>query len=179
MHKIYTKTGDHGETSLADGSRLTKDHPIVESYGNIDELNSFIGWIESSLPEHRLILVKIQNDLFSIGSEVAAQKQDIEDWYITPSSTKALEEDLDKRSESLEPLRSFILPGGSEATSLVHVTRTICRRAERSLITASNHGNIRPEIIKYINRLSDWLFVFARFVANEANITESKWQPKR
>lgn len=185
--KIYTKTGDKGETSLYGGTRVSKASARVESYGNIDELNSFIGvaksWIESDEIVNQL--KKIQFDLFTVGSESAtpvdklmlANGKSRLPIVISETEISELENWMDAMEKHLQPLQYFILPGGGKAATSLHVARTVCRRAERSLIFLAESEEVRPELIKYLNRLSDYLFVLARYVSKLQNETEEFWNP--
>jgi len=185
--KIYTKTGDKGETSLYGGTRVSKASARVESYGNIDELNSFIGVAKSHIEDQGAIdqLKKIQFDLFTVGSESATPADKLMlangrsrlSLVISETEISELENWMDAMEEHLEPLQYFILPGGGKAATSLHVARTVCRRAERSLIFLNESENIRPELIKYLNRLSDYLFVLARYVSKLQNETEEFWNP--
>lgn len=178
--KIYTKTGDEGETSLWGGSRVKKSHPRVNAYGTLDEANSFIGLAASYLPESesRVLerLTRIQNDLFVLGSELATQagsKTSIP--LLDEKSIFQLESEIDEMEESLEPLKNFILPGGSSSGSALHLARTVIRRAERECVDLE----VRSEVIRYLNRLSDHLFVMARFVNKRLGQVETKWVSSR
>ncbi len=185
--KIYTKTGDKGETALYGGTRVSKASARVESYGNIDELNSFIGLAKSEIQvEHVIVqLEKIQFDLFTLGSESATPTDKLTltngksrlDLMISDSEITELENWMDEYEEQLEPLQFFILPGGGKAATHLHVCRTVCRRAERSLVFLNESEEVRPELIKYLNRLSDYLFVLARYVSKLDGKTESYWNP--
>lgn len=185
--KIYTKTGDKGETGLYGGTRISKASARVESYGNIDELNSFIGVAKSLIEDEELIrqLKKIQFDLFTVGSEAATPVDKLMlangkprlPLLISEKEVTELEEWMDKMDESLEPLQYFILPGGGKAATALHVARTVCRRAERSLVFLNASEEVRPELIKYLNRLSDYLFIMARYVSKLNNEPEEYWNP--
>ncbi len=180
MSKIYTKTGDSGKTSLANGERLQKSHCVISAYGEVDELNASLGLLESELQIKTELLSLIQNNLFSIGAELAHPTGTTQDWYIQDHDTKHLENDIDAMNTNLPALKNFILPGGDKKVALIHVSRTICRRAERSVVSIITESNdVRPEIIQYLNRLSDWLFVLARFVGKAENIAERIWIAKK
>ncbi len=180
--KIYTKTGDDGTTGLFGGARLAKDHNRIEAYGTVDELNSVIGWLIAVIPDQKIdaLLQNIQSRLFTIGSNLASQPgkdmitPDLEDEDIA-----LLESSIDKMQESLPPLTHFIMPGGSQSVSAAHLARTVCRRAERRCVTLSNESSVEPKIILYLNRLSDFFFVLARWLADREGITEIKWQPRK
>ncbi len=185
--KIYTKTGDKGETALYGGTRVSKASARVESYGNIDELNSFIGLAKSEIINETVIsqLEKIQFDLFTLGSESATPTDKLMlangksrlDLMISEAEITELENWMDEYEAQLEPLQFFILPGGGKAATLLHVCRTVCRRAERSLVFLNESEEVRPELIKYLNRLSDFLFVLARYVSKLDGMPESYWNP--
>ena len=185
--KIYTKTGDKGETALYGGTRVSKASARVESYGAIDELNSFIGVAKSQVEDEEVLnqLKKIQFDLFTVGSEAAtpADKMFLANGnprlplIISEKEIEELENWMDKMEESLEPLQFFILPGGGKAATSLHVARTVCRRAERALVFLNETEEVRPELIKYLNRLSDYLFVLARYVSKLQNEKEEYWNP--
>ncbi len=186
--KIYTKTGDKGETSLYGGLRVSKASSRVESYGNIDELNSFIGVAKAHIENDAVLnqLRKIQFDLFTLGSESATPVDKLMlangkprlPLIISETEITELENWMDAMEEHLEPLQYFILPAGGKAASSLHVARTVCRRAERSLIFLSEGEEVRPELIKYLNRLSDYLFVAARLVSKLQNEAEEYWNPR-
>lgn len=186
--KIYTKTGDKGETSLYGGTRVSKASSRVESYGNIDELNSFIGVAKCQIEDAAVLkqLRKIQFDLFTLGSESAtpadklmlANGQPRLPLTISDTEIEELEKWMDSMEETLEPLQYFILPGGGKAATALHVARTVCRRAERGLILLQQEEAVRPEMIKYLNRLSDYLFVLARYVSKLQGEPEEYWNPR-
>lgn len=186
--KVYTRTGDTGQTGLVGGKRLPKDHPRIESYGSVDELNSVIGLALSFLAKKgaskrreklRLILEAIQQKLFDIGSELATLPGDEYEGQITLQAENVvwLEEIIDAMNEELQPLKSFILPGGTSLNAFLHQARTVCRRAERDILKLNQIDLVNPEIIKYINRLSDFLFVAGRWVTETLGETETLWQP--
>jgi cob(I)alamin adenosyltransferase len=176
--KIYTKTGDKGTTGLFGGKRVDKDDIRIEAYGTVDELNSFIGHL-IALAEASKTLNTIQHRLFTIGSSLAS---DPNKSLITPdileSDIQLLEHEIDQMNESLPPLRAFILPGGSQSVAIAHQCRTITRRSERRVISLSKVSNIDPLIIQYLNRLSDYFFVYARFLAKEEGVEEVEWHPR-
>jgi cob(I)alamin adenosyltransferase len=181
LSRIYTKSGDAGETGLGDGSRVRKDHLRVAAYGEVDELNAVLGVALSiaGVPETTL-LRGIQNDLFDLGADLCVPKKEGEPaekrLRVTPEQVAKLEKAIDQLNEKLEPLRSFILPGGSTAAAQLHVARTVCRRAERSLVTLMSSETINPQALIFLNRLSDLLFVLAR-VANDGGKGDVLWQP--
>ena len=186
--KVYTRTGDTGQTGLVGGKRLPKDHPRIEAYGSVDELNSVIGLVLSFLAKKEaskrreklgLILEAIQQKLFDIGSELATLPGDEYEGQITLQAENVvwLEEIIDAMNEELQPLKSFILPGGTSLNAFLHQARTVCRRAERDILKLNQIDLVNPEIIKYINRLSDFLFVAGRWVTETLGETETLWQP--
>ena len=178
--KVYTKKGDKGQTQLLGGSIVDKDHVKLECYGTIDELNSFIGNIyDQDLKEfHKEILLNIQNQLFNLGSVISFDgiKDKIKLPNITSKNIEMLEKAIDKMEESLPMLKNFILPSGHPTTSKCHIARTVCRRAERNLVTLSKTSEIDNLHLQYLNRLSDYLFVLSRAVLKENNAEEIEWQ---
>ena len=175
LSKIYTRTGDDGSTGLGDGSRVPKNSPRVEAYGDVDELNSMIGLLlTESLPGHISdSLTDIQHDLFDVGGELSIPGQTT----MTEKQVTRLEKTLDDLNAKLSPLKEFILPGGSRAAALCHIARTICRRAERRLITLQKSETISTITVKYVNRLSDLLFVIARALNASDGDGDVLWQP--
>ena len=173
--KIYTKTGDAGETGLFGGGRVPKDHPRVEAYGDVDELNAVLGMARSAEPMPRVdeVLAPVQRDLFSLGALLATpdlgkMRQHLEKARIDDDRIAQLEHAIDAGEEELEPLRAFILPGGTPKAAALHVARTVCRRAERRVIALDRAGaGIPPVVVRYLNRLSDLLFVLARSAGGE------------
>ena len=162
--KIYTKTGDKGQTSLYDGTRVDKDSIRVESYGTIDELNSYIGLCMHYINEdEKKVLFNIQRDLFYIGSELATKNTDKLNKVVTDNDIKNLENIIDKYMGEAKGIDSFIIPGTSLASAHLHIARTICRRVERIIISLSKIEEVNPMLIKYINRLSDALYAIARY----------------
>ena len=180
--KIYTKKGDEGTTSLFGGSRLPKHHIRIESYGSVDELNSFIGLVRDHLQDTavRVELKNIQETLFTIGSHLAADPSKENLWLpeIETSEVELLEKGIDRMEESLEPLKNFILPGGHPVVSYCHVVRCVCRRAERNVVALSEINEIAPILIQYLNRLSDYFFVLARFLGKSLGAEEVIWESK-
>lgn len=179
--KIYTKGGDQGETSLLGGTRVVKCHERVEAYGNLDELNAFIGMIRDQEidPHYREILIRIQENLF-IAEALVARDPDKQTRHLPvlgESEITLLEKEIDKMNEDLPPLNNFILPGGDPVISYCHIARTVCRRAERSLIRLNLVSPVEDIIIKLINRLSDYLFVLARKTGHDKGIIETPWVP--
>jgi len=178
LSKIYTKTGDDGTTGLGDGTRVPKDSLRVDAYGTVDEANSAIGVVlaESSVPEDvRSILVEVQHDLFELGGELCIPGH----CAISDAFIGRLERELDTLNEDLPALKEFILPGGGRAAAPCHLARTIVRRAERTTITLADDEPVRPEAIKYLNRLSDLLFVVARILARAESGEEVLWNRER
>lgn len=179
--KIYTKTGDQGETSLIGGTRVSKDHDRIEAYGTIDELNSYLGLVKDSIPlsSEQQVLSIVQDRLFSIGSHLAADpsKSRMVLPEIKEEDVKLLEQAMDRMDEKLPPLKNFILPGGHPIVSHCHIARCICRRAERAVVRLDHQEKVETIILHYLNRLSDYLFVLARFVGKELNIIETAWKP--
>ena len=179
--KIYTKTGDDGTTGLIGGSRVKKYDSRLEAYGTVDELNASIGVLRSAeLPENvNEILNQIQNKLFNIGSLLASDDKGAAftaSLSITGNDIKVLEDAIDTYQNQLPELTHFILPGGNFATAQCHVARTVCRRAERQILEFAEHSNVQPEIIIYINRLSDFFFVLSRKLGFDSGIEEVKWK---
>ncbi len=176
--KIYTKTGDTGKTSLFGKARVDKDDIRIEAYGTVDELNSHLGLLLSDIKDTVVsdLILQIQSKLFDIGSNLAA---DPENNYPLPEinaeNTKVLEEAIDKMNVSLQPLKTFILPGGSWTNGQCHICRTVCRRSERRVVTLSKVADVKPEIIKYLNRLSDYLFVLSRYLLAKDGKEEIPW----
>ena len=178
--KIYTKTGDLGETSLLGGTRVPKDHLRVAAYGDVDETNAALGAVRT-LAGTKLerLLFPIQKDLFAIGAQladpthrVAAKRAKA---ALTNAQVRRLEKLIDARDAKLPPLRSFVLPGGTPAAALLHQARTVCRRAERSVVRLAREADVDPRVVVYLNRLSDLLFVLARFENQRAGIAEDRW----
>lgn len=182
--KIYTKTGDLGKTSLIGGTKVPKSHVRIESYGTVDELNSYIGLVNDIFihTESNLLLKEIQDRLFTIGSSLACDPEKeplmkIPD--LKESDIQLLETEMDKMNEVLPVMKSFILPGGHVAVSHFHIARCICRRAERICVQMQEQEIfVDPFVIKYLNRLSDYLFVMARFAAHTLQVQEIPWKPR-
>ncbi|WP_183562720.1 cob(I)yrinic acid a,c-diamide adenosyltransferase [Mucilaginibacter sp. SP1R1] len=180
--KIYTKTGDKGFTSLIGGTRVAKHHLRIESYGTVDELNSYIGLIrDQDISAHdQEILKQIQDRLFTIGSSLAADpeksKMVIPDLHM--ADVELLEREMDAMNEKLPELRHFILPGGSNAISFCHIARCICRRAERITVHLAEESTVDEKVNIYLNRLSDYLFTLARKIGNAHKIPENQWIPR-
>lgn len=182
--KIYTKTGDKGKTSLIGGTKVYKSDLRIEAYGTIDELNSYVGLCLDHLNSNNInnVLAEIQDRLFTIGSALACDpdketKLKIPDLHET--DVELLEKEIDKMNEVLPQMKSFILPGGNISVSTLHIARCVCRRAERCCVRMQKKEmEVEPLIIKYLNRLSDYLFVLARFAAHQLMITEIPWKPR-
>jgi cob(I)alamin adenosyltransferase len=179
--KIYTKFGDKGQTSLYGGQVVAKDHPRIEAYGTLDELNSNIGLAACSISDEHVveILTHIQNDLFRISSILATPEKKNNGKYarnISGDDITYLEKKIDMIDENLPALKSFILPGGSDSAAKLHLARTVCRRGERHLIHLSHEIEVDPDIIIYINRLSDLLFVMARHMNHINNVPDIPWK---
>lgn len=182
MPKIYTKTGDKGLTSLVGGTRLSKGHIKIEAYGTVDELNAWIGLL-SDLPENlhrRALLKEIQDRLFTVGADLASEPEQTRKRLpeLFESDIELLEKAMDEYTEIIPPLRAFVLPGGHPAVSQTHVARTVARRAERQVIRLSEEEEVNPLIVKYLNRLSDFLFVLSRKITHETDSEEISWKPR-
>lgn len=180
--KIYTKTGDKGYTSLIGGTRVPKHHLRIESYGTVDELNSYIGLIrDQQISEYdKDILKQIQDRLFTIGSSLAADPEKsrmvIPDLH--PEDIELLEKEMDRMNEILPELRHFILPGGSNAISYCHIARCVCRRAERLSVHLAEESTVDEKVNIYLNRLSDYLFTLARLIGHDNKVPENQWIPR-
>ena len=177
LNRIYTRAGDTGATSLGDGTRVAKTHPRIEAYGTVDELNSFVGVaLAGDLPpEFREWLEHVQNDLFDLGADLAVPLEDERGRLrIDQAHVDRLEERCDRVNARLEPLKSFVLPSGTEAAARLHAARAVCRRAERRVVALAETMSVNPLAITYLNRLSDLLFILAR-AANEGR--EPLWRP--
>ena len=179
--KIYTKTGDDGTTGLFGGARLPKHHIRIEAYGSVDELNSFIGWLIPFVKdkESLQLLEMIQSTLFTVGSNLAS---DPEKDMITPDLVEediaAIEKAIDQMQAVLPELKHFILPGGSQGVAAAHLARTVCRRAERMCVALAFESQVEPIILLYLNRLSDYFFVLARYIGYHDGVDEIKWIPR-
>ena len=184
LSRIYTKSGDAGETGLGDGHRVAKDHPRVEAYGSVDELNAVLGLLVTTCPDcaESELVRTIQNDLFDVGADLCVPlpppgtPEPAYQLRILPSQAARLEAAIDRLNETLEPLRSFILPGGTPAAAWLHLARTVCRRAERAVVSLTHVEAINPDALIYLNRLSDFLFVLGR-VANGGGKADVLWVP--
>jgi len=180
--KIYTKTGDQGMTSLFGGKRVSKADLRIETYGTVDELNSWMGVIRDQEvnQKRKSVLVDIQDRLFTVGSILATEpgNKKVKIPALAVADVQDLERQIDLMDSELEPMRFFVLPGGHQSVSFCHVARTVCRRAERLIITLHNVEGIDPLIIQYVNRLSDFLFMLSRKMAAELKAEETAWHPK-
>jgi cob(I)alamin adenosyltransferase len=188
--KVYTKTGDTGTTALFGGTRVPKDHARIESYGTVDELNSYIGLIrDQEINQHfKDILIEIQDRLFTVGAILATppekevlkngQKR-LQNLGIIESDVELLEKEIDSMEDSLPQMTHFVLPGGHTTVSYCHIARCVCRRAERLAVHLSHNEPVADIAIKYLNRLSDYLFVLARKLSKELNADEVKWIPRK
>jgi cob(I)alamin adenosyltransferase len=189
INRVYTRQGDGGETALAGGQRVPKDGLRIEAYGTVDELNSFLGTARATVSEAALqappiallagILLRVQHELFNLGSILATLAEDVhpKQARVTDAEVAQLEKEMDLMNEVLPPLRSFVLPGGSRLNAELHICRTICRRAERACVTLSRAETIPPETVRYLNRLSDALFVWSRWASHVTGTPETLWEP--
>lgn len=194
ISKVYTKSGDAGQTMLASGDKVRKDTSRIAAYGDVDELNSTIGWVRTELArepkragaevfidELDAQLGRIQQELFNVGAELATNfgpDDDIPKLHVAERHVETLEHEIDAWNAPLEPLRSFILPGGGAVASACHLSRTVCRRAERNTVALAASEYVRPEALRYINRLSDYFFVVARAVSERLGYAEVLWEPE-
>jgi cob(I)alamin adenosyltransferase len=177
--RIYTRTGDEGETGLFGGGRVSKDHLRVEAYGTLDEVNSTLGLLAAHLDGALADVVRgIQRTLFDIGAELATPEPGRVP-ALNPDATAALERQIDQWEGGLEPLRTFILPGGSAPAALCHLARSVARRAERRVVALARTEAINPEVLRYLNRLSDYLFVMARELNRQAHTADVPWEGRR
>jgi len=186
--KVYTRTGDHGETALVGGKRVAKDSPRVEAYGAVDELNSIVGlarvFNEESLDAgeaHEFldgVLCQIQDELFDLGSELATPPEFFKEgmYRVGDDEVKRLEKLMDRCQKDLAPLKSFVLPGGGRIGAYLHQCRTVCRRAELDILRLSRSEEVDPTLLKYVNRLSDLFFVLARWISKQMGEAEHLWQ---
>ena len=188
--KIYTKTGDKGTTGLFGGTRVPKHHLRIESYGTVDELNSYIGLVKDQAIDNdtKTTLIKIQNDLFTLGSMMAtpSEKETLKNGEqrlnipeVDTKSVTYLEKEIDKMNEKLPKMTHFILPGGHTTVSYCHIARCVCRRAERLSVSLHQQEGINPIILTYLNRLSDFLFMLARKLSQYLSVQEIKWIPEK
>jgi len=185
LNRIYTRTGDTGDTALVGGQRVPKDNLRIEAYGTVDELNAFVGAARitaESLPavaELAVILKRVQHELFNLGSILATLPEDVHPKQprVTNAEIAQLEQEIDKDNAVLAPLRSFVLPGGSRLDADLHICRTVCRRAERLLVALARVENVPEETVRYLNRLSDALFVWGRWANYALGAAETLWAP--
>ena len=187
LNRIYTKAGDSGGTRLVGGQRIQKDDPRIECYGTVDELNAFTGAARvraESLPDDAgrvlaSVLKRVQHELFNLGSILATLPEDVhpKQARITAADVKQLEDEIDEANAVLGPLRSFVLPGGSALDADLHICRTVCRRAERLLVSLAREQSVPPESIQYLNRLSDAFFVWSRWANHVTGTPETLWEP--
>jgi cob(I)alamin adenosyltransferase len=180
--KIYTKKGDSGTTQLIGGTRVSKGHIRIEAYGTIDELNSYIGLLRDQAikQSHIDVLLEIQDRLFTIGSSLASdpEKSNMKIPDLKEEDVLLLEREMDAMEEKLPELKAFILPGGNTVVSFCHIARCVCRKAERLVVHLSENDFVEPIVIRYLNRLSDYLFVLGRAIAVETNAVERPWKPR-
>jgi len=191
INRVYTRQGDQGKTALAGGQRVPKDGPRIKAYGAVDELNSFIGVALATIAENKsdtpelaslgAILLRVQHELFNLGSILATLPEDVhpKQARITEADVTQLEQEMDAMGADLPRLRSFVLPGGCRLNAELHVCRTVCRRAERELVSLAGAENIPPETLRYLNRLSDALFVWSRWASHISGVAEILWQPNQ
>lgn len=182
--KTYTRTGDDGTTGLFGGERTSKDDVRVEAYGTVDELNAALGVAQAAAPSSdcAALLVRIQSDLFALGAELAcspARRDRLPAKPLDADDIKRLEDAIDEAEAILPPLKNFVLPGGTPAAAALHAARTVCRRAERRLVTLRRSGEIRNEDVIYLNRLGDLLFVLARRANQDAGVADAPWLPNK
>jgi cob(I)alamin adenosyltransferase len=187
INRVYTRQGDAGDTSLAGGQRVPKDSRRIEAYGTVDELNAFVGLVrESTAGEPAVawlggILLRVQHELFNLGSILATLPQDVHPRQarITEADIVRLEAEMDQANEGLPALRSFVLPGGSRLNAELHICRTVCRRAERIVTALAREEPVPAEAVKYLNRLSDAFFVWSRWASHQSGVPETLWEPNR
>lgn len=176
--KIYTKRGDEGETSLLGGDRVSKADLRVCAYGDVDELNATLGLARAVVTDQELetILERLQNECFDLGAELAAAKPKPDLQRVSDESIQAMETEIDRFTDELPALKNFILPGGGISAATLHHARAVSRRAERSMVTLNDAAPIRPELLRYVNRLSDLLFTMARLANHRAGLPETQWK---
>jgi cob(I)alamin adenosyltransferase len=191
INRVYTRRGDQGETSLAGGQRVPKDGPRIEAYGTVDELNSFVGAArvtagELAAAEARLsvlaaVLLRVEHELFNLGSILATLPEDVhpQQARVTDADVAQLESEMDRMNRELPPLGSFVLPGGSRLNAELHICRTVCRRAERATVALGRMESVPPEAVRYLNRLSDALFVYSRWASHVTGAPETLWEPNQ
>ncbi|MEO8595209.1 MAG: cob(I)yrinic acid a,c-diamide adenosyltransferase [Candidatus Solibacter sp.] len=191
INRVYTRQGDGGETALVGGQRVPKDGLRIDSYGTVDELNSFLGAARATVNELTAqtpklaplaaILLRVQHELFNLGSILATQPEDVHPRQprVTETEIEQLEREMDAMNTGVPPLRSFVLPGGCRLEAELHIGRTVCRRAERIVVALSRHESVPPEAIRYLNRLSDALFVWSRWACHTTGAPETLWEPNQ
>ncbi len=186
INRVYTRRGDQGETSLAGGQRVSKDGPRIEAYGTVDELNSFLGAArvtatEAGLSPLAAILLRVEHELFNLGSILATLPEDVhpQQARVTDAEVAQLESEMDRMNSELPPLGSFVLPGGDRLNAELHICRTVCRRAERATVALGRVESVPPEAVRYLNRLSDALFVFGRWASHVTGAPETLWEPNQ
>ena len=191
INRVYTRQGDRGETGLVGGQRVPKDSPRIEAYGTVDELNAVLGAARATVNQLAAqepllaglgaILLRVQHELFNLGSILATLPEDVHPRQprVTDAEITQLEKGMDAMNEDLPPLRSFVLPGGSRVDAELHMARTVCRRAERACVALARTESVPPEAIRYLNRLSDALFVWARWAAHTSRAGETLWEPNQ
>jgi cob(I)alamin adenosyltransferase len=191
INRVYTRQGDQGETALAGGQRVPKDGLRIEAYGTVDELNAFLGAARATVTELApsepqiallaAILLRVQHELFNLGSILATLPEDVhpKQARVTDREVAQLEKGMDRMNEELPPLRSFVLPGGSRLNAELHICRTVCRRAERACVTLTRAEATPPEAVRYLNRLSDALFVWSRWASHVTGTPENLWEPNQ
>jgi cob(I)alamin adenosyltransferase len=184
LGRIYTKTGDQGRTRLVGGQQVDKDDPRIATYGTTDELNAFLGMarlsaVESGFADLAAILLRVQHELFNLGSQLATKPEDLHPRQprITAEDVQQLEREIDHYNANLGRLKSFVLPGGTRLNTELHACRTICRRAERALVALARTEEVAPEALHYLNRLSDAFFVWSRWACQAAQVEEVLWNP--
>ncbi|HEV3197825.1 MAG TPA: cob(I)yrinic acid a,c-diamide adenosyltransferase [Bryobacteraceae bacterium] len=191
INRVYTRQGDQGETALAGGQRVPKDGLRIDAYGTVDELNAFLGAARATVAESAAaapqiallaaILLRVQHELFNLGSILATLPEDVhpKQARVTDGEVAQLEKEMDLMNEALPPLRSFVLPGGSRLNTELHICRTVCRRAERACVTLSRSETVPAETVRYLNRLSDALFVWSRWASHVTGTPETLWEPNQ
>jgi cob(I)alamin adenosyltransferase len=187
INRVYTRTGDRGETALAGGQRVPKDGLRIRAYGTVDELNAFLGVARATSADDprvaalSVILLRVQHELFNLGSILATLPEDVhpKQARITGTDVAQLEREMDRMGAELPALRSFVLPGGCRLNAELHVCRTVCRRAERELVALAREEDIPPETVHYLNRLSDALFVWSRWASHMTQAPETLWEPNQ
>ncbi len=187
INRVYTRQGDGGDTMLAGGQRVPKDSPRIRAYGTVDELNAFIGASRAAaaddprLADLSAVLLRVQHELFNLGSILATLPEDVHPRQarVTEAEVARLEAEMDRLNDRVPPLRSFVLPGGSRLNAELHICRTVCRRAEREVVALARAETVPPEAVRYLNRLSDALFVWSRWASHAAGAPETLWEPNR